>query len=93
MKKSHDVETKLVTTEEMNKLIQKSQISEHPYLYRFRFSLNRNAIVAKKIRKNYIGHSTSRRNFHTIDLDGNESLASAMTKIEQLKKKLFNTSY
>ncbi len=74
------IEYKPTSKKEMNQLLDRSKKQEHPYYYRFQYSITEHIIVAARIRKDSLQISSNRQSFHCISIDENNSLHKAIKR-------------
>ncbi len=87
------METKIVNLEEMNDLVNLSRNAEHPYYYRFRYSLKQRAFIASRARKDLVRTLPERDVFNTIDIDSTSALGNAIVKLENAKSRIGGFNY
>ncbi len=83
------VQTKVVTHHEIDRLIEICKEQEHPFYYRFRYSIKEHLFYAKRIRKDSLDARDNRRSFHCTDIDHESSLGKAMNRITQYQGKIY----
>lgn len=81
------MEHKPVSKKEMAELLQKSHASEHPYYYRFRYSVNDSEITATRIRKDSLSVARERRYFHQVHIEESNPISRAIKKIDSAKNR------
>jgi hypothetical protein len=79
------METKIVTPEEKSELFKLSINNDHPYYYRFRYSIKKKNILATRVKKESLILLSERKNFHFVDVDDDSPLGNAINKIENIK--------
>ncbi|MBA7523794.1 hypothetical protein ES705_15928 [subsurface metagenome] len=87
------IQEKIVTPEEIIKLLNQSKERLHPYYYRFSYLVSRKAFVANRIKKGEITTARTRKEFHTIKLDESNPMAKAFERLEQNKAKIQGLIY
>jgi hypothetical protein len=87
------METKIVAPEEKIILLKLSKSIDHPYYYRFRYSIKNKNVVATRVKKESLVLFRERMSFHRVDVDEDSLLGNAIKNIEKAKSRIGAFTY